>query len=860
MTTTGHGPRFKGGTPMASTDPGRGSAAPSASSSRRGIFDAAFGAIGSFSVRFRWLVLLVWVVGALAAVALLPSLDSVIQDSNAKFLPASAPAARAAALAAPFGTTDLLPVPVAAARSGAPLTGADVRALAGLQGRLRAVPQVSRVQDLGRSADGQAEQLVVLARPGGSKNAVADLVNGLRAAIGAAGLPAGLHAHLAGDVAVQVDQQKASGNTGNLVENLSALFIIVLLVIILRSLSLALVTVTPAFISVVIAGPLVAEAAHHGLQVSSIVRLLMIVLVLGAGTDYGLFLVLRAREELRAAGHGEQGERYPGSRGLGGSVAGDLAHARIPARGAIIRSVTRVGESITASAATVIVAVLTLLFATFSFYSDMAIPFAIAIGVILLAGLTLLPALLSIRLSLLAVKRATFRAAFGKPKLLPWSIQATGKTGMWGRLAGRTVRHPAPTLAAGLVIFGALAVGVLGYAGTGFGGTTAPPAGSDSAAGTALLARHFPQSAANPTSLIFTFHAPVWDNPGPLGAATSQLRASSLFTQVTGPLNPAGAALSPAQYAALHARLGPARALPAALPAGSAVPAAAYQAYRATATDVSPDGKTVQYLVGLTAGDPSGDAALNAVTAIRATAAATARTVHATAFGVAGQAPALYDISKTSDSDLARIIPIAILAIGLLLAIVLRSLVAPLYLIASVGLSYLATLGLSVLVFMKIGGQDGLVFFMPFMLFIFLLALGEDYNILVMSRIREEARKLPLRDAVTRALRATGTTVTSAGLVLAGTFIVLTFVGGGSGPGGQQVRNIGAGLALGILMDTFLVRTLLVPSTVVLLGRWNWWPSKMSKVPAGPPADEPADSSRLLPSPPGKQPDLSATG
>src|SRR5262249_58069454 len=119
------------------------------------------------------------------------------------------------------------------------------------------------------------------------------------------------------------------------------------------------------------------------------------------------------------------------------------------------------------------------------------------------------------------------------------------------------------------------------------------------------------------------------------------------------------------------------------------------------------------------------------------------------------------------DADLARITPIAIVAIGLLLAIVLRSLVAPLYLIASVGVSYLAALGLAVLVFMKIGGQDGLVFFMPFLMFIFLLALGEDYNILVMSRIREEAHTLPLRDAVTPALRATGTTLTSARLVLA---------------------------------------------------------------------------------------------
>jgi putative drug exporter of the RND superfamily len=95
-----------------------------------------------------------------------------------------------------------------------------------------------------------------------------------------------------------------------------------------------------------------------------------------------------------------------------------------------------------------------------------------------------------------------------------------------------------------------------------------------------------------------------------------------------------------------------------------------------------------------------------------------------------------------------------------------------------------------------------------------------------MTRIREEAHRLPLRQAVAKAVGVTGTTVTSAGLVLAGTFIVLTFAAG-SGSGASQVRDIGLGLAFGILMDTFLVRTLLVPSTVVLLGRWNWWPSRL---------------------------------
>ena len=142
--------------------------------------------------------------------------------------------------------------------------------------------------------------------------------------------------------------------------------------------------------------------------------------------------------------------------------------------------------------------------------------------------------------------------------------------------------------------------------------------------------------------------------------------------------------------------------------------------------------------------------------------------------------------------------------------------------------------------FIKAAGQPGLTFILPFLLFMFLLALGEDYNILVMTRIREECQHLPLREAVGRALSVTGTTVTSAGLVLAGTFGVLAVVGSGSA-GAQNVRTIvdvGVGLALGVLMDTFGVRTLLVPSAAVLIGRWNWWPSRLGRhQPPGDPAD-----------------------
>ncbi len=226
---------------------------------------------------------------------------------------------------------------------------------------------------------------------------------------------------------------------------------------------------------------------------------------------------------------------------------------------------------------------------------------------------------------------------------------------------------------------------------------------------------------------------------------------------------------------------------------------------------------------------------MNAVPSVRAETTAVARAIGARDSAVGGEAPAIYDISNISNGDLVRVIPIAIVVIGLLLALVLRSLVAPLYLIASVAISYLAALGLSVLLFLKLGNAGGLIFFLPFLMFIFLLALGEDYNILVMTRIREESSQHSLREAVTRAITATGTTVTSAGLVLAGTFGVLAIVAGGGSSGGP-IRDVGVGLALGILMDTFLVRTLLVPSTVVLLGRWNWWPSRMSRAHAHPDA------------------------
>jgi putative drug exporter of the RND superfamily len=747
-----------------------------------------FAATGRLSVRFRWAVVAAWVAAAVVANLFFPSLTSVAQQNNSSLLPASSPSLQAARLATPFQGPNETPVPVVIARSSGTVTTADVAAIGRLAASLAKVTAVRQVRNLGASRDHQAMQLLVLASINlGTEGPADQLVGDLRQAISASALPGGLHAHLAGQVAAQADTSQASQRTVNLGQDLSILFIVVLLLVVFRSLLAPLLTLAPAVLVTQVAGPVIGEASKAGLQVSSLTQIMLLILTLGAGTDYGLFLVFRVREELRAG--------------------------RAP-HGAVTHALSRVGESITFSAATVIAALLTLLLATLGLYSGLGAALAIAIGLMLLAGLTLQPALLAI---------------FGRAAFWPSNTtRGTQRLGWWGRIAGRIVTRPAATLALGVLCFGALALAAISYTPGGLGSTPAAPHGSDSAMGNALLAAHFPAASSNPTNVLLRFPAPVWSQPARLALAERRLAAVSEFDSLTGPLDVNGITLTAGQLTALHARLGDPRVLAALPPPGSGLPAASWTTYRAESQFISPDGRTVLFDAGLAAGDPGSNAALHQVPAIRTAVAAVARDAGARAYGVAGEAPSSYDVGQASDQDVLHIFPVAIIVIAILLALVMRSLVAPLYLIASVALSYLAAFGVSVLLFQDAAGAGGLPYFIPFLMFVFLLALGEDYNILVMTRIREEAGRVPLRQAVTRALERTGSTVTSAGLVLAGTFGVFAVVVGGQ-PGGSVYRDILASLAIGILMDAFLVRTLLVPSTVALLGRWNWWPSTHGK-------------------------------
>jgi putative drug exporter of the RND superfamily len=753
--------------------------------------NALYEGLGRFVVRFRWFVVLFWLVAAIVTGAALPSIGSEVNNNNSAFLSSSEPSSKAATLATPLlgsgvngGVQDIT---IVASRASGQLTSADLSAIQREVVLTRNVQMVRSSQLAGLSADGGAAQIRVRADVnGGDPQTAVTIVNALQATFPKAGAPPGLGLHLAGQIAILAANQASSNKSSRELQGISFLFIILLLLFVFRSLPAALVTLIPSGLALVIAGRVIGAEGSAGLQISSITQILLIILMLGAGTDYGLFLVFRVREELRD---------------------GQEPHE------AVTRAVVRVGESITASAGTVIIALLTLLLATFGLYKDLGVPLASGVAVMLAIGLTLLPALLAI----------LGRKAFWPSKINP----GEQKEGVWGRVATALVSRPKTTLGVGVLVFLALAAGALGYKAGGFGGDQNAPKGSDAALGGAALARHFPQTSSNPANLILSYGGSVWSDTSGIASAEASLHGSGAFSQLAGPLNPNGTTLTATQLGTLYRRLGPPQKLATDPPLVPGFTSAQLNAYRADALFVSAGGRVIQFEASLAAGGQGTTAAMHATPNIRDVLSAAGRASGASETGVAGEAAAVYDINKTANHDLSVVVPVAIIAIGLLLALVLRSLVAPLYLIVSVGLSFLAALGLTTIVFIDFGGQGGISFILPFLLFIFLLALGEDYNILVMTRIREESHDLPLREAVIKAISRTGSTVTSAGMILGGTFAVFGIVGGG-GSGGDQLRAIGLGLASGILMDTFLVRTLLVPAVVILLGRWNWWPSHLA--------------------------------
>lgn len=428
--------------------------------------------------------------------------------------------------------------------------------------------------------------------------------------------------------------------------------------------------------------------------------------------------------------------------------------------------------AILSSGSTVVAAMLMLAFATLDSTATMGPVLALGVGLSMLAAFTLLPALLSL----------SGRWAFW-PRIPRAGDTDEGMngSGVWAKV-GRFVRKsPVRSLVMGLLILGVFAIGnTVTPPNLGFGDTDSFSKPTDSSRGFDELQRHYPKG---------------------------QLAASTILIEVKDESK-----LSEASNAVIQA----VRADTKHVKMVDQTQQSVSRNNRMTSVDF--------YLQG----DPFNDRAERSIGSIRTIASKAAIEHGATAL-IGGPTAQVRDTTKAVYHDNKVLIPAVLALIFVILILLVRALVAPVHLIVSVVVSFFATLGFTTFLFMKVLDHPGTDSAYPFYLFIFVVALGVDYNIFLIHRIRQEAASKGTVAGTVEAVARTGGVITSAGLILAGTFMVL-----GTLPV-YVVKQIGIGVAIGVLFDTFIVRSFLVPAMVMMLGERNWWPRKSAGSAGAPP-------------------------
>jgi putative drug exporter of the RND superfamily len=443
----------------------------------------------------------------------------------------------------------------------------------------------------------------------------------------------------------------------------------------------------------------------------------------------------------------------------------------------------RVGEALLSSAATVVLGLLTLLLATLPALRGFGPYLALSVVIMLACGLTFVPALVVL----------LGRVALW-PRRLTEQRPALAGGSFWGGVAALVLRRPLATFAGATLLLVALAAGMIGYQ-ENHNPITSFRTATESHRGQQLLQAAFPPGELAPTSVMID------------GAGTDLTTHAAAIERVTRAV---------AEVPGVLAVTGPTRPTAATAEAPEVALAGAGRQH------IAPDGATARLSV-VYADDPYGTPALERTERVRSVArAALAGTdLRSGTVLVGGESAAKLDIATSGRRDLLAVVPVTLLAIALVLGLLLRSVTAPVYLIATIVASFFATLGLTALVVVGLMGGAGISPLVPVYVFVFLVALGVDYNILLMSRVREEVRARGFAEGLRHALTRTGGVITSAGLILAATFGALM-----SQPF-DALFQFGFAMCAGILLDTFVVRGLLVPALVRLLGRWSWWPTRL---------------------------------
>jgi len=732
-----------------------------------------------------------------------------------------------------------------------------------------------------RSADGVVELAQVQLSVAPFQRSANDAVDAIRERIDGT-LPAGLRVDVTGPAGLGRDYLAAVAEGTDRTTLVTLVLVIVILLLIYRSPVTALVPLITIGVAFLVSRGILGVLAQAGWKIPSLVDSMLVVLVFGVGTDYTIFLISRFREELARGDWRQAGAATVGRIGavITASAAtvvvglGSMAVARFGL-------VSWIGPALAITIVVTLVVGLTLSPALLGIAGDRIfwprrVRFAggaaasradgvwgrVAGWITARPGWVAAAVLIALALPMAGVQG--LRSSFDVIAELPRDAEARQGYDMVaahldrGQLLPITVLFELtpgidPAAPAGLALVERTATRLAATEGVGTvrslvtpTGDGAVPAGMRPSERLAEIAAGFELAPGADLRAAIAQLVGAETN-GRLGATADYLDAVALaFPDVAetagwrrvvvdlaavrtaaraiaaAPSTPPSEALGaltvagPRLASGLDALAATFRGRPDDLFLPTSLPGVGGESARAAlGTYVSADASTVRLYV-VTSEEPYSAASFETVGRLRDALATPEAGVSRAVMG--GAIAEFADVSDTINGDFSRVSVITLAGILLVLALLLRSVVAPIYLVLTVLLSYGTSMGLASWIFQGLLGQPGVNYFIPLMVFVLLVALGSDYNIFLMSRVREESEGRELREGIRLASARTGAVITSAGVILAGTFAALTM-----SPLLVLVQ-VGVIVSLGVLIDTFIVRSLLVPAIAALLGDLSWWP------------------------------------
>lgn len=727
-----------------------------------------FRRLGEAIARRPLVVVAAWLVAVVAIQFAKPDAERVAAAEPHEILPASAESSRARALARSA-------FPDAFGRSRAVLvfdraeglTADDFAHVAAVAARLR---DAAAAHDnwavlapgdspLHRqrlvSADGQCALLVVLLDANWTTKRCAQLARDIEE-IAAPGLPAGLTCELTGSAGAGRDYSDVSAGALNRTTSVTILLVVIILAIVYRAPLAALVPLASITCSVIVALGLLDILAGLHWGISDREKVFTVVLLYGAGTDYALFWISRYREAI-AAGEGQ--------------------------RQAIVSAMQSTGPAVAASAGTTIIGLATMMVAELVPTHNAGRVMAIVLLIAFLAATTLAPALVALMgRALFWPSRSTRQTEFGMRR-------------MWIWLATRVTRHPAATLAIGVLLMlpPIWTATHIEYEHDSLGQL---PADRPAARGAAIVEHHFPAGELYPTTLLVELPAAVLDRGDARDIAQKLEDACASVASVAdvrGLTRPAGRSRS---ADVLN------------LTAGAFGRDALEHFY----VSRKPPVMRIEFV---TAFPPL---SVQAMDTVRRATSAVAAAASAMAGGRVtvlseGTTPYISDVREITRRDRRWVMVLAPLLIWVIVIALIRDFWLSVFMILATLMTFEATMGLTQWTFVGLLGASAIDWKVDLFVFVIIVAIGQDYNIFLVTRLLQEARGHALQEAAHRAIVRTGAIISSCGLIMAAT------LGSLMSADLWLYQQLGFALAAGILIDTFLVRPLLIPSFYLITHR-----------------------------------------